>query len=164
MSGAAKSVLWTALLLLVSSGLADAETFKCTHPDGTLTFTDEPSEKHGDCQRLGDTALPVFGVSAPQQQPAPPPFESPIPAPPAQAGAVDPFPALNSEVTSLVEKFQAARRQLYFSSFAKDQLAARRELNDIRAQKSSLLSSINNATLSAAEKQHLVQKLAVIDE
>lgn len=165
MSTVLRCFLNLALLLLISGGLAGAEIFKCTRSDGTVVFTDNPSAKLGDCQREGGKTLPTLEMSEPPLQPTEPqPVVGASPKPPAKPGEPSPFAAFNSEATALVEKFQAARRQLNFSSFAKDQLAARRELADIRQQKTSLLTGINSADLTSAEKQQLTERLATISE
>jgi hypothetical protein len=155
----------TAVLVLLSSTLAGAATFKCTRPDGTTIFTDDPAQVPGDCLLEKFTELPPLGIL---------PETPPLQAPPAtlqrpgtartDTGGTQSFDAFKSETALLLEKYQAARRKFFQSSFAKDQLDARRELADLRAQKNALLEAIEQSSLSVAEKRDLAGRLAAITD
>ena len=65
----------------------------------------------------------------------------------------------------MVERFKSARQRVYRSSFVADKLQARQELADIRGQKASLLSEIEQlSTLSSSEKTELENLLSSITE
>jgi hypothetical protein len=155
----------TVLLLILASGLAGADTFKCKLPNGTIIFTNDPSQAPADCQIEKVGNLPPLGVipDAPPQ-PAPTASTQKPGAPPAQDDGTKSFDVLRTEATALVEQFQSARHRLIHSSFAADQLKARRELAGIREQKTNLQSEIAQSSLSVSEKQEINDLLSAISE
>lgn len=153
------------LLLIMSGNLAMAETFKCTRPDGTVFFTNDPSQVPSGCVIERVTDLPPLGIipDAPLQQPAAP-GKGRSSASQAQTSQKKLFEPYKNEATILVERFKSARQSVYRSSFVTDKLQARRELVDIRAQKASLLSEIKQSSLSPSEKKELENLLSTITE
>ncbi len=153
------------LLLVMSAGLALAETFKCTRPDGTVFFTNDPSQAPSGCVIERVTDLPPLGIipDAPTQQPAAP-GKGDLSASKAPTDNKKLFVPYKNEATLLVEKFQSARQRVYRSSFVADKLQARKELADIRAQKAVLLSEIEQLPLSSSEKTELKNLLSPITE
>lgn len=153
------------LLLIMSSGLSLADTFKCTRPDGSVFFTDDPSHVPTGCvvERVKD--LPPVGIipDAPSNQPPGPSANKAI-VPLTQTGQTKSFESFKTEAALLVEKFQSAHHSSVKSSFARDQLKAKRELTDIKAQKIGLLSEISQAALSSSEKRELEILLTPITE
>jgi hypothetical protein len=149
------------LLLIMSGGLALADTFKCTRPDGTAFFTNDPAQAPSGCVIERVTELPPLGIipDAPRQQPAAPGKERS-----SAAKKQDLFTPYKNEATLLVERFQSARRMAVKSSFVADKLQARQELADIRAQKASLLSEIEQLPLSSSERTELKNLLSTITE
>lgn len=152
-------------LLIVSNGLSLADTFRCTRPDGSVFFTDDPSQVPKGCliERVKD--LPPVGIipDTPLKQPQAPDAERSI-VPQTQTGAMKSFESFKSDATLLVEKFQSARHRVVTSSFVTDQLEARRELTDIRKQKESLLSEIDQSSFNSSEKRELESILSAIIE
>lgn len=153
------------LLLIMSGGLALADTFKCTRPDGTVFFTNDPSQAPSGCVIERVTDLPPLGIipDAPMQQPAAP-VKRRSSASQAQTAEKNLFEPYKNEAALLVEKFQSARQSVFRSSFVTDKLQARRELTDIRAQKAGLLSEIKQSSLSPSEKTELENLLSTITE
>jgi hypothetical protein len=153
------------LLLIVSTGLSLADTFKCTRPDGSVFFTDDPAQVPEGCLIERVTDLPPVGIlpDTPLRQPQTPNAERPI-VPRTQAGAMKSFESFKSDATLLVAKFQSARRRVATSSFVTDRLEARRELTDIRKQKENLLSEIDKASFISSEKRELESILSAITE
>lgn len=151
------------LLLIVSGGLALADTFRCTRPDGTVFFTNDPSQAPSGCVIERVTDLPPLGIipDAPLQQPAAPSNGSSSLAQAAEKNLFEPY---KNEATLLVERFKSAREKVYRSSFVADKLQARQELADIRGQKASLLSEIEQLPLSSSEKTELENLLSTITE
>jgi hypothetical protein len=153
------------LLLIMAGGLAGADTFKCKRPDGTIIFTNDPSQAPSDCllERVKD--LPPIGIIPDYTPPtASVPSEKRLVAPQTEIDDTKSFNALKSEAARLVEEFQSARRRAMHSSLVKDQLVAKRELTEIRVQKTMMLSELDQASLSAAEQQELEGLLSAITE
>jgi len=153
------------LLLIMSDRPSLADTFKCTRPDGSVFYTDDPSQVPRGCiiKRVKD--LPPVGV-VPEtllNQPPAPNAEKSI-SPQAQAGKMKSVESFKNEASLLVEKFQSARHRAFSSSFVTDKLQARRELADIKAQKTLLLNEIDQSSLRSSEKVELESLLSIITE
>lgn len=153
------------LLLVMPAGMALADTFKCTRPDGTVFFTNDPAQAPSGCVIERVTDLPPLGIipDAPAPRPAVP-GKGRSSAARAKTAEKTVFARYENEATRLVESFQSARQRVYRSSFVADKRQARQELTDIRARKASLLSEIRQAPLSSAEKTALENRLSAITE
>jgi hypothetical protein len=159
------SCLIVLLVLILSDGLSLADTFKCTRPDGSVFFTNDPSQAPRDCVIEEVKELPPVGVipDSPIKQPPKPTAKKPV-APQTVTGEMKSFESFKSEAALLVEQFQSARHRAVKSSFVTDKLQARREMTDIKVQNKDLLSEINQSSLSNAEKSELTSLLSPINE
>jgi len=139
--------------------MAGAETFKCQRPDGTVMYTNDPAQAPGDCVMEKVTDLPPIGTLPEAPRPSAAPSTVARPTPP-QAD----FALFKSEAQRLVDDYQDTRQRVFRSSLVKDQLEAKRQLAELRAQRDGLLVAIEQATLSVAEREELAGLLAVISE
>lgn len=152
------------LIFVMFNGLSLADIFKCTRPDGSVFFADDPSKVPKGCviERIKSLPPPVEKVPDTQQPPVPS-AEISI-APQTQPGEIKSFESFKSEAALLVEKFLSARHRMARSSFVADELKAMRELADIRVQKKDFLSEIQQSSLSSSEKEELESLLSPITE
>lgn len=158
-----------ALILLLLASAAGAETFRCTDAAGKVTFTDDPAGLRG-CQPLTVQTPPSGPMSRHDTQSAPGgrdaeshPAGNAVPAP--QPGAAeDEFTLFLNEATALVEEYKVSKRTAHYANLRKDQLAARKNLADIRQRKQRLLDEVVAARLLAADEQAIRQTLAAIPD
>jgi len=153
------------LFLILSNGLSLADTFKCTQPDGSVFFTNDPSQVPGGCVIERVTGLPPIGII-----PDTPLKESPVPGversipPKTPIGESKSFESFRSEAELLVERFKSAQRSYFHSTLVADKLVSRRELTGIREKQTVLANEIAQSPLSRAEKQNLQELLSPITE
>ena len=153
------------MLTIITSGLAEADTFKCKRPDGTIIFTNDPSRMPDDCEIEKVVELPPIGIIPElQRQQAPVPSKGDADIPQAKTGVAKTLDDYKSEAVTLAGKFQSARRRFFQSSFAKDQFEARRELAEVRAQKNYLLSDMERSDMEISQKQEIEKILSSITE
>ena len=156
--------LFVLFFLVVFNGLSLADIFKCTRPDGSVFFTDDPSKVPKTCVVERVTEVPSTGIISdaplqPQAQSAGKPVLSQT-----KSEVIKSFASFKNEAANLVEEFQSARHRVATSSFVTDKLKARRELVDIKTQKERLLKEINVSSLISLEKEELVSLLSPIAE
>ena len=153
------------LIFIMFNGLSLADIFKCTRPDGSVFFTDDPSKVPKGCviERIKELPPAPVEKGPDTQQPLVPNAERSI-APQTQPIEMKSFESFKSEAALLVEKFLSARHRMARSSFVADELEAMRELADIKVQKISFLSEIKQSSLSSSEKEELESLLAPITE
>lgn len=152
-----RSLTIIAWLMLWSVSLAGADIFKCQQPDGTIVFTDKSS--NADC-KLERIELPPLN-STPAR--ASVPDAGSVESVDSGGKGVKTFEDFKGEVSLLVEQFTRARRGT-MRGLAKNKLAARRDLAEIRARKATLTSEIQQSSLSAWQEQELMEALATITE
>ena len=153
-------------LLLVDCGLAStADMYKCTRPDGTSYFSNSAAQPYGDCRMEKVEELPPLGtIQDNAVQPAPSPVSKPSAAPAVVAGNSQTYDAYSNEARQLVDLYKdAKRRSVHYSTVVQKQKALR-ELKEFRANKTTLLSEIDQATISDDEKQQLKEVLSQIME
>lgn len=155
------SVLFLIFVLL--NGLSLADIFKCTRPDGSVFFADDPSKVPRGCVIERIKGLPPVEKVPDTQQPPVPSAEISI-APQTQPGEMKSFESFKSEAALLVEQFLSVRHRMARSSFVADELEAMQELADIRVQKIGFLSEIKQSSLSSSEKEELKSLLSPITE
>lgn len=150
------------VFLLIFGGVSWAGTYKCTRPDGSVFYSNDPSQVPKGCVIERIDQLPPIGAF-PDPQPAVPDPGRAARQPP-QPETENAFAAYARETELLFEQFQDARQRAVRSTLVADKLAARRELADIRARAGVLRNEISQAPLSAQEKQTLEDKLTAITE
>lgn len=150
------------LIFVMANDLSLADTFKCTRPDGSVFFADDPSQVPKDCVIERVNLPPVENVPDTQQPPVPS-AEISI-APQTRPDGMKSFETFKSEAELLVEKAQSARRDIARSSFVADEMKAMRELADIKVQKNGLLGEIKQSSLKSSEKEELERLLSPIGE
>jgi hypothetical protein len=151
------------LIFVMFNGLSLADIFKCTRPDGSIFFADDPSKVPRGCVIERIKYLPPVEKVPDTQQPPVPSAEISL-APQTQPGEMKSFESFKSEAALLVEKFLSARHRMARSSFVADELKAMRELADIKVQKTGFLSEIKQSSLSSSEKEELESLLSPITE
>ncbi|MCM2265969.1 MAG: hypothetical protein NDI73_12345 [Desulfuromonadales bacterium] len=153
------------VVLIMSGGLSLADTFKCTRPDGSVFYTDDPAQVPSGCAIERVKEPPPIGIipEPPLKQPLVPGVEGPV-TPPPQASGTRPFDSFKNEAAQLFEEYQAARHKVVQTSFVADEQVARRELFAIKARASDLRSEINQSSLSGSEKRELEVLLSPITE
>ena len=151
------------LIFVMFNGLCLADIFKCTRPDGSVFFSDDPSKIPRGCVIERIKALPPVEKVPDTQQPPVPSAEISI-APQTQPVEMKSFESFKSEAALLVEKFLSTRHRMASSSYVTDELQAMRELADIKVQKISFLSEIKRSSLDSSEKEELESLLSPITE
>lgn len=164
-----KTLSFCSLLLVLALGSSQAETYRCKDADGIVIFTDNPANVPPGCQPEVVKGLPSDGVSAsgfsqPIKQRATTQRPTATTEQRQQQSAESAFDTLKNEAESLVEQFVVTRRRVFRSILTKDKLQARRELKEIRVQKSSLLSEIDQSSLNRSERKEIKAVLSSITE
>lgn len=154
-----------ALLSIMATSPSWGDIYKCQFPDGSTFFTDSPELATADCkpERVELTPLNIMS-DVPRSQTSAVPNTARATSSQARESKAKSFEAYKSEVSALVAQFVAARRAVFRSNLVNNRLAARRDLTDIRAQKTSLADEIEQSSLSRSEKQELQGSLATITE
>lgn len=152
------------LIFIIAKGMSLAETFKCTRPDGSVFFTNDPSQVPSGCVVEKITEDPSIGTAPDTTlQPQTPSAGDQI-LTQKKSEAIRTFASFEIEAENLIERFQSARHSVVRSSFVTEQLKARRELVDIKKQKESLLREIDQSSLKSPEKEQLNRLLSQINE
>ena len=154
-------LLVTILLTTWTVNLASAEIFKCQQPDGTIVFTDNSAA--ADC-KLERVELPPLNIMSDTSlsRGAAPSASGPRPARSGEKSAKT-YEEFKSEASLLVERFTSARRRT-MHGLVVNKLKARRDLTDIRAQKTRLVDEIEKSSLRRSEKHELQERLSTITE
>jgi len=156
-------------LLAMSSSLTYADIYRCIDASGTILFADDPSRLPAGCKpdKLEESPPPA----APQSEQAPvdalPYLAKPaevISSAAPEADQEDDGSLLRAKADKLLEQFTVTRRQIVYSSYAKDKLKARNDLQDIRLQKNQLLTEVEQSRLSESEKDEIRTILSPITE
>ena len=160
--------LWS-LMLVLAFASAHAETYRCKDADGIVIFTDNPSNVPPGCQtevikELPSNSVSPSGFSQPSKQRVTTQRPTSTTEHRQQQSAESAFDTLKNEAESLVEQFVVTRRRVFRSILTKDKLQARRELKEIRVQKSSLLSEIDQSSLNRSERKEIKAVLSSITE
>jgi hypothetical protein len=143
---------------------AQAEIYKCVRPDGTTLFTSDPAQAPADCRPELIDPLPPLGVLPESVAPAPPERTPASGSRQSPEAAGKSAAAYTTEATALANQYDAARRTLYRASMVVDQLAARREMSEIRQRKILLLEEVDRSSLGSAEKRSIGEILAPISD
>jgi hypothetical protein len=154
-----------ALLSIMATSPSWGDIYKCQFPDGRTFFTDSPELATADC-KPERVELPPLSIMSdvPRSQTSAVPNTARATSSQASESKAKSFEAYKTEVSALVEQFEAARRAVFRSTLVKNKQVARRDLTDIRAQKTSLADEIKQSSLSRSEKQELQGSLATITE
>lgn len=158
-----------ALLLIMTTCLSYADLYRCKSSDGSTIFTDNQSNIPPECQVDVMRDLPYNGVtpSSPSpsvkqrsatQRPVPKTEQEPL------ENVEKVYSSLKEEAEILVDQFASSRRKVFRSTKVKNKQTARRELNEIRTQKGSLLSEVDQSILNRAQKNEVREILASITE
>jgi hypothetical protein len=156
------------LLLFISAGLGHAEVYRCEE-DGSLTFTDNLANFSPSCQAGKVSEVPSLNVTA--SPPANPVRERAnslrptTPAEPKQQNDTEmSYKVFKEETETLVEKFVSKRKRVFRNTLTQDKRKARRELSEIRSQKSLLISEIDKSKLNRSQKTELKTTLSAITD
>jgi len=154
-----------ALLSIMATSPSWGDIYKCQFPDGRTFFTDSPELATADC-KPERVELPPLSIMSdvPRSQTSAVPNTARATSSQASESKAKSFEAYKTEVSALVEQFEAARRAVFRSTLVKNKQVARRDLTDIRARKNELASEIEQSELSRSEKQELQGSLATITE
>jgi hypothetical protein len=154
-----------ALLSIMATSPSWGDIYKCQFPDGSTFFTDSPELATADCkpERVELTPLNIMSDVSRSQTSAVPNTARASSSQASESKAKS-FEAYKTDVSALVEQFEAARRAVFRSTLVKNKQVARRDLTDIRARKNELASEIEQSELSRSEKQELQGSLATITE
>ena len=153
----------TAVLSIMATSPSWSDIYKCQLPDGSTFFTDSPELVTADC-KLERVELPPLNIMSDTSlsRGAAPSASGPRPARSGEKSAKT-YEEFKSEASLLVERFTSARRRA-MHGLVVNKLKARRDLTDIRAQKTRLVDEIEKSSLRRSEKQELQGSLATITE
>lgn len=164
-----KTCLFCSLLLVTTTSLASADIYRCKDADGTFIFTDNPSNAPQGCQVDVVSDLPYNDVSP--SNPSPPVKQGVTTQRPAsttkqtqQETVENTYASLKEEAGSLVEQFVSTRSKAFRSTKVKNKQKARRLLTEIRTQKVSLLSEVDQSTLNRSQKKEVREILTKITD
>lgn len=155
-----KTLSFCGLLLVMATGLASADVYMCKKADGSIIFTDNQANIPPECQMDVVRDLPPNGISS---------YSPPSPvkqrtatqrlvstSEPEQREAIeDVHSFLKKRAESLANQFVSTRKRVFRSTKVKNKQTARRELTEIRARKSSLLSEVAKSPLNRAQKKEV---------
>jgi len=158
-------VVAIALLFIDCGRASTADIYKCTRPDGASYFSNSAVQPFSDCMMEKVEELPPLGtIQDDAVRSAPSPVSKPSAAPAVVAGNSQTYDAYSNEARQLVDLYKdAKRRSVHYSTVVQKQKALR-ELKEVRTSKTSLLSEIDQATISDDEKQQLKEVLSQIME
>lgn len=153
-----KSFAFCSLLLVMSVGWSLADTYRCRDVDGTVMFTDDPSNIPQECQADVLRDLPPVDVTPSRSY-------QPVPRlPDTTTDRKQHFNSLQMKAKKLVEQYVATREQIYLSGGSKGRRKARSELGVIRAQKTQLINEVGQSSLSQVERNEIKEIVASIPE
>jgi hypothetical protein len=158
------------LVLLIQTTLS-AEMIRCRTADGTMVFTEDPSQVPDGCEPIttrgmsgGLNIMPAQGTP-PEESNRPkimPQLADPVPTATQKA-------AIQSDVTSwknsahvLVKEYNTALHRRRAESFMVDKQAAIREMEALRGQKTEMLADLDSSSLSREESRQIEAILAEI--
>lgn len=163
-----KTRLLYVLFIFVATSLVHADVYRCEE-DGRVIFTDNPTNLSSDCKAESKNDVRPLNVI-----PSPPgkPVKSKAPtrhsATATEQKQQNDMPSLyegfKEETEILVDEFISKRKQVFRSTLTQDKQKARRELSEIRSQKSLLISAIDKSKLTRSQKTELKTKLSAITD
>jgi len=164
-----KTISFCGLLLAMVTGLAHADVYRCKGSDGSIIFTDNQSNIPPECQVDVVRDLPYSGEdpsspsTAVKQRSA---TQRPVTTTEQEQRETveNAYESLKEEAQSLADQFASTRRNVFRSTLVKNKQIARRELTEIRAQKSRMLSEVDQSTLNRSQKNEIREILLSITE
>jgi hypothetical protein len=157
------------VLLTVIPHLAFAGIYRCEDADRKLIFTDNPSNLPPGCQVEYAGDMPALNVLPSPQ--APSVKKKTSAQSPAQIDDKEPsesvaneYDILKGEAESLVERFVAIRKRVYRSTKVRSKIKARKDLKEVKSQKSPMLKKIDKSTLSRSQKKTVREILSNITD
>lgn len=164
-----KTISFCGLLLIMASVLAHADVYRCKGYDGSIIFTDNKSNIPPECQVdiVRDLSYsgedPSSPFTAVKQRPA---TQRPVTT--TELGQREEvenvYSSLKEQAENLADQFASIRRNVFRSTKVKNKQTARRELAEIRLQKRSLLSEVDQPIINRAQKKYVREILASITE
>jgi len=164
-------LLLLALLVLAMTAPAGAEMIRCRTADGTLLFTEDPSQVPADCQPVelggGGTMniMPSPDVApsdlrkAEGAEVANEPVPGAAPETTAETTAeTEPVPEavrLRADAEDMVARYQDAQQRRRRESFMTAKQAAMREMAEIQAEKAKMLGGLAASGLDSAEQKQI---------
>ena len=156
------------LILFVATSLVHAEVYRCEE-DGIVIFTDNLANFSPSCQaEIVSDAQPLRVTPSPSVKPV---KERAKPLRPTTATEQKQqndiersYEDLKEKTETLVEKFVSKRKGVFRNTLTRDKQKARRELKEIRSQKSLLISEIDKSKLNRTQKTKLKTTLSAITD
>lgn len=142
------------VLLLMLAVPATAELISCRTADGTLVFTEDPTQVPMGCQPV---EIPASGgtLNIVPSQDAPPSVASPTDDDATLADSAEEVASYRTEVEELVARYTDAQKRRMHESFMVDKQAAMQEMADLRTEKSALLTRMADSNLDRAEQRQI---------
>ncbi len=148
-----KRLMLLVLLLILTVPVA-AELISCRTADGTLMFTDDPTQMPTGCQPVevpaGDGILNIVPSKDVPSSVVSPTDDDTTPADSAEEAA-----SYRTEAEDLVAQYTDAQKRRIHESFMVDKQAAMREMADLRTEKSALISRLADSNLDRAEQRQI---------
>ncbi len=163
-----KTLSFCILLLFIAISLVHAEVYRCEE-EGRVIFTDNLANISSSCQTeiLSDAHLlnvTPSPTAMPFKERAQPLRSTTATEQKQQSTGERSYKAFKEKAENLVEEFASTRKQVFRNTLAKDKQKARRELREIRSQKSLLISEIDKSKLNRTQKTELKTTLSAITD
>lgn len=158
------------ILLSIIPASADAGIYRCRDAQGKTVYTDDPAYLPPGCAADVVTDLPPLNVvhSPPVFTPGAGKPGVQSPAQPNVKGtatsAENAYDNLKESANSLVEQFKSTRSAIYKARRSTDRDNARRDLEQVRLKKQSMLDNLDGSTLTRSQKADIRQILSQISD
>ena len=142
------------VLLLIFAVPSTAELIRCRTADGTLVFTEDPTQAPKGCQPV---EAPVGGSTlniVPSQDDLPS-VARPTDDDKTLADSAEEVARWRTEAEELVARYTDAQKRRRRASFMLDKQAAMREMTGLRAEKSALLTRLDDSNLDRTEQRQI---------
>lgn len=148
------------VLLLMLAVPVTAELISCRTADGTLLFTEDPTQVPTGCQPV---EVPAAGstLNIVPSQNDPPSIASPNDDDTTLADSAEEMASYRTEAEELVARYKDAQKRRIHESFMVDKQAAMQEMDDLRTEKSALLNRMADSNVNSAEQRQI---RAILDD